>query len=71
LDNLPEPDGELVDLAELRAAQEETDALALADFREELAELTAPQGEPEEVGDSDDGDRDEDDNEEEGGRRQR
>lgn len=64
LDSLPDPDGEPVDLDELRTAQEEADALALADVREELAELAAPEGEPEETADPDGEDRDDDDTEE-------
>jgi hypothetical protein len=65
LDDLAGPEGDPVDLDEMRAAQEEADALALEHVREELAELAEPEGKPEEVGDDNEEDNDEEQEDEE------
>jgi hypothetical protein len=46
LDELPEPEGDPVELDDLREAQEEVDALGLVGVRAALAELSEPEGSP-------------------------
>jgi hypothetical protein len=44
LDELPEPQGDPIDLDELHEEQEQADAVKLAEIRAELADLSPPEG---------------------------
>jgi hypothetical protein len=61
LDELPEPEGDPVELDDLIEAQERADALELERVRAELAELAEPEGSPyDSDDDSSDGDYEDD-----------